>query len=72
MQVSILNRYGNKTKTTGILNIKWNVVRQRDVGENVKEISVHKNKRINRRHVAIANVLDAYREARERLEDIIN
>jgi hypothetical protein len=68
----MLNRYGNKTQTTGILRIKWNVIIQRDsdgVSRQIKNTAKHKQG--NRRQAAITSVLDAYREARGRLEDII-
>lgn len=69
----MLNRYGNKTQTTGILRIKWNVIVQRDSdGISSRQIkNIAKHKQGNRRQAAITSVLDAYREARERLEDII-
>lgn len=71
-QKSMLNRYGNKTKTTGQLNIKWNVIVQRDIGKTEKHTDVSRNRHANRRQLAITSVLEAYREARERLEDIMS
>lgn len=69
----MLNRYGNKTQTTGMLRIKWNVIMQRDSGginrHNIKNSGKHRQG--NRRQAAITSVLDAYREARGRLEEII-
>lgn len=71
-QVSLLNRYGNQTETTGVLNFRWYIITQREARmADRKAVSHGKSKQTNRRHTAITNVLDAYREARERLEDII-
>lgn len=68
----MLNRYGNKTQTTGMLRIKWNVIVQRDSGDISRHIkNSGKHRQGNRRQAAITSVLDAYREARGRLEEII-
>lgn len=63
-----LNRYGNKTESTGHLNIVRNVIVQRHVDAKAK--SSRGNKSQSRREAKIHNLLSTYQEARERLEAI--
>lgn len=63
-----LNRYGNKTETTGYLSIVRNVIVQRHVDTKTKSSKINKNR--SRREAKIHNLLSTYQEARERLAAI--
>lgn len=63
-----LNRYGNKTETTGYLNIVRNVIVQRHVDTKAKSSTISKSR--SRREAKIHSLLSTYQEARERLEAI--
>lgn len=63
-----LNRYGNKTETTGYMNIVRNVIVQRHVDAKAKSPIINKSR--CRREAKIHNLLSTYQEARERLEAI--
>lgn len=61
-----LNRYGNKTETTGYLNVVRNVIVQRHVDTMAKPSLINKTRR--NREAKIHNLLTTYQDARERLE----
>lgn len=71
-QVHKLNRYGNKTVTTGTITIVRNTVIQRNHEKNSNNKTANKQKhhKQNRKQTMISNVLSAYQEARERLAAI--
>lgn len=66
--LNALNRYGNKTETTGCLNIVRNVIVQRHVDTKARPSKTSKSR--SRRDAKINNLLSTYQEARERLEAI--
>lgn len=63
-----LNRYGNKTETTGYLSIVRNVIVQRHVETRTKSSKMNKSR--SRREAKIHSLLFTYQEARERLAAI--
>lgn len=63
-----LIRYGNKTGSTGCLNIVRNVIVQRHVDAKTKSPKTNKSR--CRRDAKIHNLLSTYQAARERLEAI--
>lgn len=66
LQIDKLNRYGNRTITTGTIKVVSNVLIQNNASK-VKKSERHKH---NQKQTVISNVLSAYQEARDRLETI--
>lgn len=69
-----LNRYGNRTQSTGQLTICRNVIVQRNVDEiDASDFERGKSSmRQSQRLPTISNILLAYHRAREKLESITN
>lgn len=67
-----LNRYGNNTQTTGVLNILRNVIVQKNVEEidTSQWLDAKRNERNSQKLTTISNILLAYHRAREKLEAI--
>lgn len=68
-----LNRYGNRTQSTGQLTICRNVIVQRNVDEiDASDFECSKSMLQSQRLPTISNILLSYHRAREKLESITN